>query len=244
MKKSLLLFVLPLLMFGCMSELMSDVSSGLGNDIDAVVEQFENTKLSDTGYVMGYRSENLEFQYFVNEEYGYWGGFAIASLFDMENGNPENQYSVYNNRAVSGNNYLLYYYDSYNEPCDILCRYHGDYQFATVCLNLSTYTYHSITNEDANPYAREFADGDYLKVVFTALMENKVEGESVECYVVDYRDGKRYVATNWDAFDISALSGRMWGIRVRIETSDVGEWGANTPLYICMDNLVYTCDRR
>ena len=40
--------------------------------------------------------------------------------------------------------------------------------------------------------------------------------------------------------DISALKGNLWGVRIRIETTDVGEWGANTPLYICLDDLIYT----
>lgn len=207
---------------------------------DAVVESFEsNLPLAD-GYNYGYNSEILDFQYFYSEEYAYWGGFAQASLYDMVDGSFLNQYSVFNSNPASGDAYLLFYYDEYNEPCDILCRYFGSYQFTTIRLNLTTYTYMSITDEDCNNFARVFGDGDYLKVSFTALLKDKVEGVTVDCYVVDYRDGKRYVADNWATFDISALAGELWGVRVRIETTDVGEWGANTPLYICMDDLTYT----
>lgn len=157
----------------------------------------------------------------------------------MEDGSYTNQYSVYNSSAASGDGYLVYYYDSYNEPCDILCRYAGNYAFTTVKLNLSTYTYKSITEEAVNDFARVFTDGDYLKVTFTALLKDMTEGESVDCYVVDFRDGKRFMATNWDTFDISAMQGELWGLRVTMETSDVGEYGANTPLYVCLDELTY-----
>lgn len=240
MKRSLFFIALLLVLCGCMNDYPNEK---VNSNLDSIVEKFDDATLSESGYLLGYATENLMFEYFMDETYGYWGGFAVASHFDMEDGSSLNQYSVYNSVAASGDKYLLYYYDDYNEPCDILCRYYGYYQFASVCMNLSTFTYKSITDEDANAFARTFTDGDYLKVIFTALMENKTEGKSVECYVVDYRDGKRYVATNWDAFDISGLCGEIWGLRVRIETSDVGEWGANTPLYICMDNLVYTCER-
>jgi hypothetical protein len=109
-----------------------------------------------------------------------------------------------------------------------------------VRLNLTTYTYASITNEDINDFARVFTDGDYLKVVFTS-MKNGQEKRRVECYVVDFRNGKRDMATDWRKYDLSDLRlGEEYDrVRVTIETSDVGEWGANTPLYIAMDDLTY-----
>ncbi|MBR3827439.1 MAG: DUF4465 domain-containing protein [Alistipes sp.] len=229
--------LLPALLVGCAFD--ADEQNGGVNSYSAV-ESFETAISADEDYALGYRNDYLKFEHFYNEEYSYWGGFAHSKCFDMEDGTPNNQYGVYNTKAASGNSFLVYYYDSYNEPCDILCHYRGDYQFTTVRLNLTTYTYKSITDEDVNTFARAFTDGDYLKVIFTALLGDGSEGESVDCYVVDYRDGKRFVATNWDAFDISALRGELTGLRVRIETTDVGEYGANTPLYICMDDLTYT----
>ena len=189
-------------------------------------------------YKYGYANADMIFEYFYNEEYGYWGGFAQSKMLDADakNGLYENQYSAYNTTAASGEDFLLYYYDSYNEPCDIVCM--TQFAVQSVKLNLTTYTYASITNEDINAFARAFTDGDYLKVVFTPLASDQTPaGDSVECYVVDYRDGKRFVATNWQKFDLNLPASAR--IRVTIETTDVGEWGANTPLYICMDDLKY-----
>lgn len=235
MKRVVMMIFAAALAVGCAVE---DDMANDGVDV-AEVEHFDSALSTDTDYTYGYKSDYFEFQYFVNSEYGYWGGFAQASSFDMEDGSYTNQYSVYNSSAASGDGYLVYYYDSYNEPCDILCRYAGNYAFTTVKLNLSTYTYKSITEEAVNDFARVFTDGDYLKVTFTALLKDMTEGESVDCYVVDFRDGKRFMATNWDTFDISAMQGELWGLRVTMETSDVGEYGANTPLYVCLDELTY-----
>ena len=61
----------------------------------------------------------------------------------------------------------------------------------------------------------------------------------VECYVVDFRDGKREMATDWNEYLLTNLGEGYNRVRVTIETTDVGEWGANTPLYIAMDDLTY-----
>ena len=201
------------------------------------VEAFDNV-IGDVEYCYGYEGEALEFEYFYNEEYAYWGGFVQSKVKDTDpaNGLYANQYAVYNSAAASGDSFLLYYYDAFNEPCDIVLK--DALRLQDVKLNLTTYTYASITNEDINTFARAFDEGDYLKVVFTGMSGDEVTGV-VECYVVDYRDGKRYMATNWDKFSLTGLNGGYDHVRVTIETTDVGEWGANTPLYIAMDDLTY-----
>lgn len=195
-------------------------------------------KAFEGDYKYGYATADLIFEHFINEEYGYWGGFAQSKMLDADakNGLYENQYSAYNTNAASGESFLLYYYDSFNEPCDIVCM--SNLELRSVKLNLSTYTYASITDEDINSFARAFTDGDYLKVVFTPLAADETPvGNPVECYVIDYRNGMRFVVDNWQKFDLNLPASAR--IRVTIETTDVGEWGANTPLYICMDNLEY-----
>ena len=200
------------------------------------VEKFENTISAE--YAFGFASDIFEFEYFYNEEYAYWGGFAQSKVKDANaaNGVFANQYAVYNDSAASGDSFLIYYYDSFNEPCDI--RLKRDVLLSDVKLNLTTYAYASITNEAINDFARAFIDGDYLKVIFTGMKGNDVTGV-VECYVVDFRDGKREMATNWSEYSLSGLGEGYNRVRVTIETTDVGEWGANTPLYIALDDLSY-----
>ena len=209
-------------------------------DVQSVptVEKFDVAMTSDYSY--GNQNDYLEFEYFYNEEYAYWGGFAQSRVKDVDaaNGLFANQYAVYNEAAASGDSFLIYYYDSYNEPCDIVVKQQG-VSLRDVMLNLTTYTYASITNEAINDFARVFVDGDYLKVVFTGMRGNEATGV-VECYVVDYRDGKREMTTEWTTFSLANLGEGDDRVSVTIETTDVGEWGANTPLYIAMDNLSYS----
>ncbi|MEE1149271.1 MAG: DUF4465 domain-containing protein [Alistipes sp.] len=204
---------------------------------EKIVESFEG--VIDGEYAYGFHGENVGCEHFYNDEYNYWGGFALSKVYDRDatNGKYENQYAVYNTEAASGDNFLLYYYDSYSDPCDMVFIKQSAL-LHSVKLNLTTYVYASITDEAINDFARKFEDGDYLKVVFSALDKlEKPTGESVECYVVDYRDGKRFVADNWNEFSLGFTADR---VRITIETSDVGEYGANTPLYIAIDDLVYS----
>ena len=200
------------------------------------VENFDVAMTQESTY--GFENEVFEFEYFYNEEYAYWGGFALSNVKDADpaNGLFANQYAVFNDHAASGDNFLIYYYDSYNEPCDIVLK--KAVHLSDVKLNLTTYTYASITDEAINDFARAFTDGDYLKVVFTGMKGNTITGVD-ECYVVDYRDGKRIMATDWTEYSLVNLGSDYDRVRVTIETTDVGEWGANTPLYIALDDLVY-----
>ena len=229
MKK--LLFVLSVLAFvSCQNSPDPEVN------IKSYTESFES--LYDVEYLYGYASDVVECEYFYNEEYQYWGGFAVSKCFetDAAKGVYENQYSAFNTQAADGEWFLLYYYDSYSESCDLIFK--KSVMLNSVKLNLTTYTYASITDEDINTFARKFDEGDYLKVVFTPLDEyERPAGDGVECYVVDYRDGKRFIADNWQTFYLGFMA--YGNVRVTIETSDVGEYGANTPLYICLDSLEY-----
>lgn len=203
---------------------------------DTAVEKFESAMTAE--YAYGYENDIFEFEYFYNEEYAYWGGFALSNVKDSDpaNGLFANQYAVFNDSAASGDNFLIYYYDSYNEPCDIVLK--KPVHLSDVKLNLTTYTYASITDEAINDFARIFDEGDYLKVVFTSMKGSEVKGVD-ECYVVDFRDGKREMATDWTEYSLVNLGSGYNRVRVTIETTDIGDWGANTPLYIAMDDIIY-----
>lgn len=210
---------------------------------EPIVENFDGF-VGEAQYLYGYENDAIKCEYFYNEDYGYWGGFAHSKVFetDAKKGLYENQYAAYNSQAASGDGFLLYYYDSYNEPCDIVFKQEASMiSLSSVKLNLTTYTYASITDEDINDYARVFVEGDYLKVVFSKVdAMGKTLGKGAECYVVDYRNGKRFVADNWQEYYLPGMVLASDRVRVTIETSDIGEYGPNTPLYICMDDLTYT----
>ena len=84
MKK--LLFALSVLAFvSCQNSPDPEVN------IKSYTESFES--LYDVEYLYGYASDVVECEYFYNEEYQYWGGFAVSKCFetDAAKGVYENQ---------------------------------------------------------------------------------------------------------------------------------------------------------
>lgn len=239
MMKHLFMPILALLFVGVIgcSETVDDNTT----KPTTIVESFERAMSDDATYSYGYANDNLTFQHTYDQTYGNWYGFAQSRCYDMESGAYENQYSVYNEAPASGDCFLLYYYDTYNSvdmntPMDILSNGEG-VAFRSIGVCLPTYVYKTVT--EGNPYARAFVDGDYLKLSFIGLDDNLRECGVVEYYAVDLRDGKQHFTTSWTEVDLLSLGSELQGLRIRIETTDVGDWGPNTPLYICIDDLTY-----
>ena len=92
--------------------------------------------------------------------------------------------------------------------------------------------------QEGDSYARAFKAGDYLALTIMPLNEQKevIQGVEVKYYLADFRDGKEFINQAWEKIDLSAL-GACAGITFSMETTDMGEYGANTPLYFCVDGL-------
>ena len=89
--------------------------------------------------------------------------------------------------------------------------------------------------------ARKFENGDYFAITFNGLDKegNKIEGSEVVCYLIDYRsedEADWKLNEDWERFDLSAL-GEVYGISFSVNSSDVGQYGMNTPAYFAMDAL-------
>jgi len=63
--------------------------------------------------------------------------------------------------------------------------------------------------------------------------------DSLDFYLADFRfadNTQDYILNEWSWFDLSSL-GNVNSIRFKFSSSDVSEWGMNTPAYFCMDDL-------
>lgn len=92
--------------------------------------------------------------------------------------------------------------------------------------------------KNGNGTARKFEKGDYLKVILTGT---KVDGTTaeVEYYLADYRSAKEadhYCLDSWQWVDLRSL-GNVKSISFRLDGTDKGQYGLNTPAYFCLDNF-------
>lgn len=175
-------------------------------------------------------SGGIGFQNQYTPAWFYWSGTAVSGDLSTEfdPSNPtEGQYRNVTGKAYEGEQFGIHYYSSW-EPLDI--KVVGDdgngMELQGVAVTNTCYTVNSILNGDS--FAPPFADGDYLKLILTGNNDN---GEPVELYLADYRDGKNFVLNNWEWLDLAPL-GKVSRINVTMECTN-----EYTPTYFALDAM-------
>lgn len=219
-----------------------------GNDpVDnATVVTFENVALDSTGYWNGSDfsgGKTIDGAFFVNDyvfdslyNYGYCnGGFYFSSNTDKQTRGYQNQYSVYaDGGADNSKQFAVLYYSAWSAQNSRI-QFDKAVSPKSVSLNNSTYTYWSLKEGDA--IAKACADGDWFKV--TIIGQNgDTRTDSIDFYLADFRDGKTFICDTWTAIDLSSL-GAVTDLYFTFDGTDQGDWGLNTPAYVCLDNLKY-----
>lgn len=208
-----------------------------GDDVKTETVTFSNVMLFENGY-MNQKTYTEEPWIFVNEydaTYGSWSGFAFSTLNDVENATFENQYSVFCKQTPS--TFAVAYYESYMKNPAVFRVADGQVRKLR-SVDVCNATYAALTMRNGNAWSKKFASGDWFKVIFTGYdVYGKVSG-TVEFYAADFRNGKSYICSEWTKVDLSSL-GAIYKVEISMDSSDTGEWGVNTPCYICLDNLVY-----
>ena len=68
--------------------------------------------------------------------------------------------------------------------------------------------------------------------------EDGTQTGTADIYLADFRDGKSYICAAWTKVDLSAL-GTFNKVAFTISSSDVGDYGMNTPAYFCIDDVTF-----
>ena len=210
------------------------------------VATFENISLgADT--INSYSSTGV--QNWVSGDFGFSTGITVSEYGNyyynyVVSGQKSNvfndfadQYHSAPGGAAAGNNFVVAYqesekYLSNGSSLNITYKNALAYIPGTYVTNTA---YAASVIKNGNDYARAFKDGDYFKLTFTGYLVGVPTG-SVDFYLADFRDGKSLIVTNWTYVELGDL-GIVDEIRCKLESTDVGEYGINTPTYFCLDNF-------
>ncbi len=176
-----------------------------------------------------------------------WDGFALSSMRDDTTAGYGNQYSSYSGDAYSGLTYGVYF-PGFGAPNYI--EHQSDVQFDGFWVNNSTYA--ALSMRDGDMFAKQFGspngpDGQpdgtngedwfLLSVFVLDALGNQLDSTGI--YLADYRFSDPqddYILDQWTYVDLSGLSaGRKLGFD--LTSSDVGQFGMNTPAYFVIDDL-------
>ena len=186
-----------------------------------------------------FASGDFIFQNSYNKEWLSWSGFAASTITDNKTMGWENQYSAIPGKgALDSDAYAVVYAAGYSEvefPETVLS---GMY------ITNSTYTYFAMKEGDS--FSKKFggADGsdpDWLKVTVAGISSSGDTTGLTDYYLADFRfedNTKDYIIDSWKWLDFTEL-GEVSKLRFSMSSSDVGDWGMNTPAYFCIDRLNY-----
>lgn len=170
-----------------------------------------------------------------------WYGFALSCSTNTSFSSDNYLIDQYNScvKLTQPNTFLVGYYSEYSngEPSIYTTvsktdPTHRPFYPLSVNVTNAAYTYNSMKNGD--DYAKKFEATDYLYLYVTGYKDGK-ETKSIKLPLAE--QGK--ILDVWGYADLQSL-GLVDEIRFKMDSSDKGEWGINTPTYFCLDNLQIT----
>ena len=81
---------------------------------------------------------------------------------------------------------------------------------------------------------------DFFRVWIIGENMNDGSKDSIEFYLADYRfadNTEDYILDTWENIDLSAMGFIVNKVSIRFESSDIGDFGMNTPAYVAIDNI-------
>lgn len=200
----------------------------------------ENEQGADNGYGgKTYPNVYVEEPLAVNTTFGvtYWSGFAIsnrtATEFAPANITPD-QYNNVTGKAHTGANFLVAQYSYSGEKIAVNGAKGG--KVLGLWYTNSTYPVNSILNGDSYS-GPAFEAADWLKCTVTG---KKADGTTATVDIDLAKNGD-YVK-EWKYADLSAL-GKVVELSFTFSGSRMGDYGLNTPAYICIDDITVEVEK-
>jgi len=189
----------------------------------------------------GFSSGGAYFSNNYNSAWVSWDGFSYSNITDTATGGMAAQYN-----AIAGGgqgnsaNYAIGYV-GWASPPRITLNTAGVIDGLYVTNN--NCTYYSMLNGDA--FTKKFGgdsgnDQDWLMLTITGKDVDGVVTGTVDFYLADYRfvdNSADYIVNTWRYVDLTSL-GAVKSLEFGLSSSDVGDWGMNTPAYFALDTLV------
>ena len=218
---------------------------------DHLVSDFEDLTINPDSYWNGadesgvFITGNTRFYNDYNPEWFSWSGWAYSNTSDNQTPGISNQYSSITgagNHMESGFSEGGCYGISY-APWPSIMDFEDSQARSVAGLFVTNSTYTALSMEHGDEFAKKFggADGgdpDYYKLIIWGRA-NGAATDSIEFYLADFRfddHEKDYIIKTWQWVELSSL-GKVDSLLFVLTSSDMGDWGMNTPGYFCLDDL-------
>lgn len=217
------------------------------------VSTFDNISLSANSVKNGsgaplygkFTSGKAEFPNEYQTSYGgFWnGGWAYSNIQNDTNGTYTNMYASFANGGHNSPNYGV------GQQGAVLRLSATETGTTVKGCYLTNGTYPALTVKNGDGFSKKFGgvngnDPDYFVVIIKAWLNGTQKSDSVNFFLADYRaqdSANDYIVKNWTWVDLSSL-GNVDSLSFSMASTDEGQFGINTPLFFCIDDVVTATD--
>jgi len=209
--------------------------------LPASVDTFDNGSAGNGDFTIDYAT----FSNTYDSQWGSWTGFSVSNMTDVTTPGYANQYSSFVGAGVNSSATYAVFYSNGSIVTD------GNVKLNS--FNITNTTYAAISMRDGDSFAKKFGDTvnaagasdgtngeDFFKVWIYAEDLAGNNKDSVEFFLADYRfadSTQDYIVDAWTSVDLTGFNFNVQKLSFKLESSDVGQWGMNTPSYFAIDDI-------
>ena len=201
----------------------------------------------------GFVSDGLRFSNEYNSTWGSWSGWSYSKTTDTTTPGFTNQYSAFvegdglspGRGSLGSDTYAVA--ATYSTPRVIRNpMIHGAFE----TIDIANTTYAALSMQQGDDFAKKFGgatgnDPDFFLLTIEGLDSAGQSQGTVEFYLADYRSDDNqldYIVDQWTTVDVSSL-GDAVELTFSLTSSDVGQFGMNTPAYFAADRFSFADPR-
>lgn len=232
MKKTILLF-------------LTSFAIGMSAQTTVTFEEFDlpaNESNVDAGASGLFEAGNIALPNDYNAGYDSWMGWAISTVTDNTTPGYLNDESAITGSGFGGSEaYGVSFFFGGPNTMDLAGAAAGGVVNGMYITN-ATYAFFSM--RDGDSVAKKFGgedgtDPDYFLLTVKGVLNGMETADSVDFYLADYRfedNAQDYIVDDWTWLDLTSL-GPVDQLTFTLNSTDVGQFGMNTPAYFCVDNV-------
>ncbi|QDT08965.1 DUF4465 domain-containing protein [Planctomycetes bacterium K23_9] len=193
----------------------------------------------------GFSSNGHSFNNSYNSDFGSWGGWSVSKTTDQTTVGFANQYSAVAGGGASQSESYAVASAFSGGTAPSITRDQTESGDTFVSMMVTNTTYAALSMRDGDSFAKQFGGetGDDPDFFLLSIEGVDTDGQSigtVDFYLADYRfddNSQDYIVDTWTSVDLSSLADAV-ELQFSLSSSDVGDFGMNTPAYFAVDQIV------
>lgn len=184
-----------------------------------------------------------------NAAWGSWSGWSYSNISDNTTPGWLNQFSAITGSGMPEESAQISVYAvSYVGSVANVIRFEEESAHLAKGFFVTNSTFAALSMKYGDAYSKKFGgsdgnDPDWFKLNIWGMKDDEPT-ETIEYYLADYQfedNSENYIIQTWQWIELSAL-GKVDSLMFSLSSSDVGDWGMNTPAYFALDHLYVAPD--